>query len=255
MDLTLRQICLVAPELAAPVDALTAIFGIEVCYRDPGVATFGLENALMPVGDEFLEVVAPVQGDTAAGRYLKRRGGPGGYMVITLCDDADARDQRIEALGIDVAWRHEVHGTRMCQLHPRSTGGSFFEIDWQEDTDPDHWAAAGPKPVAAAARRTDVVTAITAAELQSPDPAALAQRWGEIADQSPKPDAEGRATLRFGPAQVRFVSCEDGRPEGLGGVDLRVVDPEHVFAEAERRGCRISDTRVDVCGTRFNLVR
>ena len=89
MHLQLRQICLVAPALEPAVEDLCAILGIEVCYRDPGVAQWGLENAVMPLGDQFLEVVAPTREGTAAGRYLQRRSGPGGYMVITLCKDAE----------------------------------------------------------------------------------------------------------------------------------------------------------------------
>ena len=70
MSIQLRQICLVAEQLAPVVDDLTAILGINSCYVDPGVAKFGLENNLMPVGRNFLEVVAPTQDNTAAGRYL-----------------------------------------------------------------------------------------------------------------------------------------------------------------------------------------
>jgi hypothetical protein len=46
------------------------------------VGRFGLTNAVFAVGDTFVEVVAPTQPDTTAGRYLKRRGGDGGYMAI-----------------------------------------------------------------------------------------------------------------------------------------------------------------------------
>ena len=83
----MRQICLVARSLAPVVDELRAGLGLEVCHRDPGVGKYGLENALFPVGDGFLEVVAPVREGTTAGRYLERRGGDGGYMVILQCDD------------------------------------------------------------------------------------------------------------------------------------------------------------------------
>ena len=80
--LRLRQIALVAEKLA-PVEAeLCDVLGIDVCYRDPGVGHFGLENALFPVGNELLEVVAPIREGTAGGRYLERRGGDGGYLVI-----------------------------------------------------------------------------------------------------------------------------------------------------------------------------
>ena len=56
MWLRLRQIALVAEELL-PVEAeLSDVLGIKVCYRDPGVAHFGLENALFPIGNQLLEV-------------------------------------------------------------------------------------------------------------------------------------------------------------------------------------------------------
>ena len=80
--LRLRQICLVASELEPVVDDLCAVFGVKVCHRDPEVGQFGLHNALMPFGSSFLEVVAPQREGTAAGRYLERRQGDGGYMVI-----------------------------------------------------------------------------------------------------------------------------------------------------------------------------
>ena len=68
MSIQLRQIALVAPQLATAVDDLSAILGIETCHVDPGVGLWGLENALLPVGRNFLEVVAPVKDGTAAGR-------------------------------------------------------------------------------------------------------------------------------------------------------------------------------------------
>jgi hypothetical protein len=61
MTLTLRQICLVAAELQPTIEDLTTVLGLQVCYVDPHVANFGLENSLMPVGTNFIEVVAPVK--------------------------------------------------------------------------------------------------------------------------------------------------------------------------------------------------
>ena len=59
--LRLRQICLVARELKPHLEDLREVLGIEVCHVDPGVGTFGLENSLMPIGSQFLEIVAPVR--------------------------------------------------------------------------------------------------------------------------------------------------------------------------------------------------
>ncbi|MBT7756607.1 MAG: hypothetical protein HN732_04725, partial [Rhodospirillaceae bacterium] len=68
--LRLRQICLVAHELAPAVDDLCEVLGLATCHHDPAVGAYGLENALLPVGTNFLEVVAPTESGTAGGRYL-----------------------------------------------------------------------------------------------------------------------------------------------------------------------------------------
>ena len=94
MTVRLRQICFVADTLAPVVEDLTAIFGLEVCFVDEGVGVFGLENSLFPVGANFFEVVAPTKDNTAAGRFLQRRKGNGGYMVICQCDSHETQQAR-----------------------------------------------------------------------------------------------------------------------------------------------------------------
>ena len=56
--LRLRQICLIARELDPAIADLEAVLGITTCHRDPAVKKFGLVNALLPIGNNFLEVVA-----------------------------------------------------------------------------------------------------------------------------------------------------------------------------------------------------
>ena len=89
----LRQICLVAPHLEPVICDIAGIMGLNVCYRDGNVAKYGLENALLPVDTILLEVVAPFQPGTAAGRFIDKTGGRGGYMAIFCCDDPDERGQ------------------------------------------------------------------------------------------------------------------------------------------------------------------
>ena len=183
MWLRLRQIALVAEKLAPVEEQLINVLGIKVCYRDPGVAHFGLENALFPIGNQLLEVVAPTQEKTAGGRYLERRGGDGGYMVITQCDNHAPRRRRVEELGIRIVGQFESGDFCNMQMHPKDTGGSFFEIDEQlgagaHDAD-GPWEPAGPDWQAA--KNTDRVTGIAAAEVQCDHPQTVADRWSEIA--------------------------------------------------------------------------
>jgi len=258
MWLRLRQIALVAPDLEPAVDDLRSILGLEVCFRDPGVAHFGLENALLPVGNQFVEVVAPTREGTAGGRYLERRDGPGGYMVITQCDDHAPRRSRVEALGVRLAHQFEVPGRfRNLQMHPKDTGGSFFEIDEQLGDaahDPDGpWEPAGGGGWKSA-RRTDRVRGIAAAEMQVDDPARVAARWAEIAELPLDRDSAGHPQVGLENATLRFVPCADGRPEGLGGLDLHVADRDRILESARKRDCLRSERQVYVCGMRLNLL-
>jgi hypothetical protein len=257
MSIRLRQICLVAEQLAPAIADFRAVLGLEVCFKDPEVAVFGLENSLMPVGTNFIEVVAPVKENTAAGRYLKRRNGDGGYMVICQCDTHAtqlARKERAAALNIRIAWEHESKAFHALQLHPADTGGTFFEIDWDAKGEPEGtWTPAGGSGWTAA-RRDDVVSAYTAVEMQSADPRGLADRWSKIAQVPLCNDARGRLELPLDNAAIRFVEATDGRGEGLAGIDVVVADRKHLLNAAASRGLPVSGDHVTICGTCFYLV-
>ncbi len=252
MWLRLRQIALVAQKLAPVEKDLIDVLGIEVCFRDPGVAHFGLENALFPIGNQLLEVVAPIEENTAGGRYLQRRGGDGGYMVITQCDDHAPRRARVDALGVRLAHQFQTNDFRNMQLHPKDTGATFFEIDEQMGSDAH--AEDGPWEPAGAdwqrARRTERVTGIVAAELQCDDPAAVARRWADIAELNLNEDL----SIELDNATLRFVPCTDGRPEGLGGIDVSCADSAAILGSAESIGAKSGDAQVYLCGMRINLV-
>ena len=219
--LRLRQIAIVARDLEPVVAELQKELGVEVAFRDPGVDTFGLHNAVMPIGNQFLEVVAPIQENTAAGRYLDRRKGDGGYMVILQCDEHASRKARLGGeLNVRFAMAHDGKHYNVLQLHPQDTGGSFLEIDQQvggEDMENGPWEPAGPDWHKA--RRTEVVGGINAAVIQSEDPARLAARWSELLDV-PVEGGDTNPSIPLDNATLMFVKAHDGRGEGLAGIYL-----------------------------------
>ena len=255
--LRLRQICLVARQLQPAVAELESAFGLTTCYHDPGVGKYGLENALLPIGNNFLEIVAPVEDNTAAGRYLDRRGGDGGYMVITQVDNVARRRARVAELGVRIAFDLDYpdDGHDGIQLHPGDTGGSFFEMDQMLMPGGDEvggpWYPAGKnwEPYV----NTSRVSSISAAELQSPEPDRLAQRWAEIAEIDLTADANGNPIMQLDNAILRFVEDSDGRGEGLGGIDVVVTDRAAILDAADRLGCAVSDDQVAIAGLRVNL--
>lgn len=206
----LRQVALIAPDLDPVVDELCSAFGLQVCFHDPGVAEFGLRNALLLVGDQFIEVLSPIREGTTAGRLLAKRGGPCGYMVIYEVDDLDARIDHLAAHDVRVIWAGDVPGIRGRHLHPRDVGGAIVSLDepvpagsWRWGG-PD-WSSMSPTPPGC------VVDAISGVTLAADDPAAMRERWTAL----------GIAE------SVRFVRA-GVRGEGVDGVDLHVTDRTRV---------------------------
>ncbi|HEU4428620.1 MAG TPA: VOC family protein [Myxococcota bacterium] len=253
MTLWLRQIALVARDRDRAAAALREVLGLEIGHIDPGVGRFGLHNVLLPVGGQFIEIVAPVQEGTTAGRYLERRRGDGGYMVILQASDHAPVKRRVAELGLRKVLEFEQSGYSCLQLHPRDTGGSFLEIDHQENSVPPDgaWEPAGHHWKEAV--RTERVRAIAAAEIQAPDPEKLAARWSEILEV-PVANASGACVLGLANATIRFVPDADGRGEGLGGIDLVATDRAAALAAARERGLLGADGALALCGMRVRLV-
>lgn len=217
----LRQVALVARDLDPVVGELCDVFGLRVCFRDPGVATFGLHNALMVVGDQFLEVVAPTEEGTTAGRLLGKRDGDGGYMAIYEVDDLDDRIEHLREHDVRVVWAGDFPEIRGRHLHPRDVGGALVSID---QPDPGgSWLWGGPDW--RAHEDTSIVSAIAGVTIGADDPTAMRVRWEEL---------ELATSVQFVPSSLRG--------EGIDGVDL-------VATERDRAG-----ERHHIGGVEFRLV-
>ena len=250
----LRQVALVARDLDAAVSDLCRIFELEVAFRDPGVAVFGLRNAVLPVGDTFLEVVSPVRADATAARYLDRRGGDAGYMVIVQVEDLAAARERMKRLGVRIVLQHahEAGHTATLHLHPRDVGGAILSLDASQP--PESWDWAGPaweKHV-----RRDGVHSLAGATLESDDPAGLAAHWAALLDRPASALGGDVFAIALDGAAIRFVPAH-GRGDGFVGVDLAVASArarERALAEAERSGLRLEGGAIQIAGTALRLV-
>jgi hypothetical protein len=209
----LRQAVLVAAELEPVAGELQRLLGLEDPFRDPGVSAFGLENAVFAAGDRFIEVVAPTRADTAAGRYLERQGGDGGYMVMFDVRDLDGARARAASLGVRAVWEIELPDIRASHLHPADMGGAIVSIDRPEP--PESWRWGGPDWTGRSGRGAPVE--LSGVTLAVSEPEAVAGRWAEILGV----DVADGATLMLDGPPVRFAAPADGR-EGLVALDLRV---------------------------------
>jgi hypothetical protein len=246
----LRQICLVAPQLEPVIADIADIMGLAVCYRDGNVEKYGLVNALLPVDTILLEVVAPFRDRTAAGRFLEKSRGRGGYMAIFCCEDPDARAKHANSIGVrtaNVITHAPYHGV---QLHPRDCRAAFIEFNHTDGSDD----VLGPYPPAGPDWqkfiRKDVTQAITAVEIQSPDPAALAAHWGRIIGVAVSSTDNGGAKLKLPNCSFCFV---EGDSEIMSALKFRVGNVAAVCDAARARGYAVAGDEFLLGGVSFRL--
>ena len=152
----LRQVVLAAADLDAACAELEGSLGLTDPFHDPGVAEFGLRNAVFELGDTFVEIVSPARDDTAVDRHLARHGGDSGYMAIVQVDDTASTRERASSMGLRVVWRADLPDIAGTHLHPKDVPGAIVSFD--TPVPPASWRWAGPRwtgkaPADARARR------------------------------------------------------------------------------------------------------
>jgi Glyoxalase-like domain len=216
----LRQAVILAAELAPVADRLQAELGLGEPFADPGVGAFGLHNAVFALGDAFIEVIAPKEEGTAAGRWLERHGGDGGYMVIFQVDDIAAARERAERDGVRSVWSIDLDDISATHLHPSDMRGAIVSID--QPLPPESWRWGGPGWIGQAG--TGAPGALEGITVAVRDPEAAAERWASVLG-APKADGE----LRVDGGRVEFE--QSGGHEAI--VEFAVSVPPEVRRDRE----------------------
>jgi hypothetical protein len=226
MSLRIRQIVFAALDLQNTVAQFVDALGLQVTFRDPEVAKFGLENALFTFGDQFIEIVSPTRADTAAGRHLDRHG-DSAYMLILQTDDLSRDRARLRDLGVRIVWEANHEEISAVHLHPKDVGAAIVSLD--QATPPSSWRWAGPNWERH--RSSSSNSRIVNATISAVDPGAMAQRWSKVLG------LDGASRLSLTDGELEFVTAIDGR-ERITGYSLA----------APRASGRIT-----LCGTRFTI--
>jgi hypothetical protein len=200
--LRFRQAVLAARDLDAAVGELRAALPLGEPYADPGVAYFGLRNAVMPLGDTFVEVVSPARDGTAAGRFLARRG-DGAYMAMFQVDDLAGARARAAHLGVREVWAGEFDDITGVHLHPADMGAAIVSLD--RPVPPGSWRWGGPWK-----RNGDAHT--TGLTLSAREPGALRDRWRAILGSLDLDD--GRVEVQAGQEDAIVAFHVGGLPAG-----------------------------------------
>lgn len=177
----LRQVVFAARDLDARVAELRRELPLGEPYQDPGVEHFGLCNAVMALGDTFVEVVSPLRDDAPAARFIERFG-DGPYMLMFQVPDTAAARRRAEEAGARIVWQNDLPKISGTHLHPKDIPGAIVSLDTPRPPESWHWAGpewSGTAPAKLGPGR------VTGATIAAPDPDAAARRWAAVLGETP----------------------------------------------------------------------
>jgi methylmalonyl-CoA/ethylmalonyl-CoA epimerase len=104
-------------------------FELTLAHREV-VEEQGVEAVLLDVGENHVELLAPLSADTPVGRFLAKQG-PGLHHVAYQVQDIEATLEKLRKAGlqlIDQEPRTGIRGSRVAFMHPRATAGVLTEI-------------------------------------------------------------------------------------------------------------------------------
>ncbi len=116
-------------ELEPALELYRDRFELLVAHREV-VAEQGVEAVLLDVGENHIELLAPLSAETPVGRFLTKNG-PGMHHVAYQVQDIDGTLAELKQAGlrlIDEEPRSGIRGSRVAFMHPRSTAGVLTEI-------------------------------------------------------------------------------------------------------------------------------
>jgi acyl-CoA synthetase (AMP-forming)/AMP-acid ligase II len=223
----LRQVVLLAADLDDALRRARELLGLNPGVRDAdGMAALGFEHEVLAIEETFVEIVHPLAADSPAGRVLARRG-ECGFMVALQVPSLDDVLVRAAAIGLAPVMHTTYEGNPISQWHPRDLG-TLAELDEMRTAE---WHLL---PELAATGSTAVVDDVVAVEIEVPDPAGCAARWGALLgvpvdDGASALDLDGRR-VEFRPGEGGLVAVRlagrAARVDTLCGVRIEIMGTE-----------------------------
>lgn len=222
------------------IELLRYVLDLGPGYVDPGVGEFGLTNGVFSIGDQFLEVVVPTEENTAAGRFIERGGGLGGYMAILQTDDLNRVRDAADALHLRRVWNIDLPDISASHLHPADIGAAIVSID--EARPADSWRWGGPDW-----KHNSAPGALQHLQVTARDPKAMSEKWGHVLGVAPTSAGHDIHTLELASGSVRFLP---GARDHLSAYHLAHPDPDACLRRAAERRLVCSDHSFQFAGVK-----
>lgn len=128
----LSHVSIVVPDLAAAVDQLKRVYGLEA--QPPEInEQQGVRLAYIVLPNAKIELMEPTRPDSPIAKFLARNPDGGIHHFCLGVDDVDATAARLAAGGARVLGegkpQYNVHGERIAFVHPGDFLGALVELE------------------------------------------------------------------------------------------------------------------------------
>lgn len=127
--LNLDHVAIAVHDLDRAVAEYSRRYGVSPMYREV-VEEQGVEEAMLPVGGSFVQLITALDPDTPVGRFLGRRG-EGLHHIAYAVVDIVAALAHLKAEGarlVDEVPRNGGRGTRIAFVHPKGGNQTLVEL-------------------------------------------------------------------------------------------------------------------------------
>ncbi len=127
--LNLDHVGIAVTDLDEAINGYRERYGAVPLYREV-VEAQGVEEAMIPVGGSFIQLLEPLATDTPVGRFLERRG-EGLHHVAYMVASITTALEHLKGQGarlIDESPRIGGRGAQIAFVHPDDLGGTLIEL-------------------------------------------------------------------------------------------------------------------------------
>jgi methylmalonyl-CoA/ethylmalonyl-CoA epimerase len=127
--LNLDHVGIAVHDLDAAIEGYASRYRVNPLYREV-VEAQGVEEAMIPVGGSYVQLLRPLHPETPVGRFLSKRGEGLHHLAFAVSSIGTAL-QHLAAEGarlIDTVPRLGGRGARIAFVHPADMAGTLVEL-------------------------------------------------------------------------------------------------------------------------------
>ena len=127
--INLDHVAIAVEDLDATIAEYRRQYGVEPLYREV-IEEQGVEEAMIPVGGSYVQLLRPLSDQTPVGRYLAKNG-PGLHHIAYAVPSIEHALVHLKSEGvrlIDESPRLGGRGAKIAFVHPKELAGTLIEL-------------------------------------------------------------------------------------------------------------------------------